>query len=313
MPSGGIVGSSWNGRQLTEMSTSGTAAIALYSQYNGSAYALQSQTVDLATGNLVAQEVAPGRSSEPVAVPKPGGDVLAVWNTNGAWLSASRYIGASQTWTPRAEFHATPDTGFAYPASLSANAGGTALATWLNLDGGYQVWGVRYAAGAWGTPVMLAPQAGQNQVVNNRDIDLTSTAVGVDTAGNSYVAWSHDVNNTRSTAHVFVRRCPAAQALGSCEAAVALDNTNEWAGIPSMAVAPNGDVWVAWVAITLPSRDLVLRVARRPAGGAWTAAVTVGTGLASTDVPPPLAVDGQNRASVAWRGADQRIYVARSQ
>jgi hypothetical protein len=67
------------------------------------------------------------------------------------------------------------------------------------------------------------------------------------------------------------------------------------------------------VAITLPGRELVLRVARRPVGGAWEAPVTVGTALASSDAPPPLAVDGQNRASVAWRGTDQRIYVARSQ
>lgn len=298
--------------QTVAMTGDGTAAIALYSQYNGSAYALQSQTVDLATGTLLAQEVAPGRGSEPAVVPMPGGDVLAVWNTTGAYLSASRYIGTSRTWTPRVELYATPNTGFAYPASLGANAGGAAIATWLNLDGSYQVWAARYASGAWGTPVMLSP-AGDSGVVNNSDTDLTSTAVGVDTAGNGYVAWAQDVTVASSTAHVFVRRCPAAQALGSCEAAVALDTADEYAGIPSMAVAPNGDVWVAWIAMTFPSDELVLRVARRPAGASWEPAVTVGTGLASTDVPPALAVDGQNRVSVAWLGADQRIYVARSQ
>lgn len=318
-----LVGTGWQSQVLDSgnnsnsgtvaMTGDGTAAVALYAQWNGSAYSLRSQTVDLASGSLFEQEVAAGRASEPVAVPMPGADVLAIWNASSGSLLASRYTGATQAWATPAELSASPNTGTAYPPSMGANAGGSAIASWLNLDGGYQVWAARYVSGAWSTPVKLAPLPGDNQVEDNSDIDLASTAAGVDAAGNGYIAWSQDVAGTNVNAHVQVRRCAAAQALAGCEAAVALDNANEWARTPSLVVAPNGDVWVAWVAITLPSRELVLRVARRPAGGAWSAPVTVGTGLDSSDAPPPLAVDGQNRASVAWRGTDKRIYVARSQ
>lgn len=318
-----LVGKTWESQVLdvgsnsnsgtVAMTGDGSAAVALYSQWNGSAYSLRSQTVDLASGSLFQQEVAAGRGSEPVAVPMPGADVLAIWNVSGGSLRASRYNGATQAWTTPAELSASPNTGTAYPPSLGANAGGSAMASWLNLDGGYQVWAARHVGGSWSTPVKLAPLPGDNQVEDNFDIDLASTAAGMDAAGNGYIAWSQDVAGTNVNAHVQVRRCAAAQALAGCEAAVALDNANEWAGTPSLVVAPNGDVWVAWVAISLPNRDLVLRVARRPAGGSWAAPVTVGTGLDSSHATPALAVDGQNRASVAWRGTDKIIYVARSQ
>jgi hypothetical protein len=294
------------------MTGDGRAAVALYSQWNGAAYALRSQTVDLGSGTLVERQVTSTRGSDSVAVPMPGADVLAIWIVTGGTLQASRYTGATQAWATPVELSASPNTGSAYPPSLAGNAGGSGIASWLNLDRGYQVWASRYVGGTWNAPVQLAPLPGENQPESSRDTDLRSTAVGMDAAGNGYVAWTQDVTGSNTNAHVQVRRCAAAQSLAGCEAAVPLDNANEWAGLPSLAVAPNGDVWVAWVAITLPSRDLVLRVARRPAGGAWTAPVTVGTAVASTNTPP-LAVDGQNRVSVAWLGSDQRVYVARTQ
>jgi hypothetical protein len=232
---------------------------------------------------------------------------MAVW-TAGSFLRASRYFGASGTWSAVPTDFDT--SGFAYPPALAANASGTAITSWLSLGRGYEVWAARHAGGSWGLPVKLAPLTGENQVEDHFDSDMPSTAAGIDAAGNAYVAWTQDVTGSRSTAHVLVRRCPAAQAIASCEAAATLDTAAEWAGIPSLVVAPNGDVWVAWVA-NLPGTR-ALRVARRAAAGGWSAPVTVATGLTS-DYAPALAVDGLNRASVAWRGTDQRIRVSRTQ
>ena len=292
----------------------GGAAIVLYAQYDGSsAYTLRSQTLDFTGTPPIEQQVAPGSANEPAVVPMPGGDVLAVWNA-GSLTRASRYFGAGKVWS------AAPtdldSAGFGYPPALAANASGTAVASWLSLGNSsnrYEAWAARYASGSWGLPVKLAPLAGENQVEDNFDSDLASTAAGIDAGGNAYVAWTQDVTGGGQNAHVLVRRCPAAQAITNCEAATTLDTANEWAGMPSLVVAPNGEVWVAWVAIQLPSRDKVLRVAFRAASsGSWSAATTVATGL-SSDAAPALAVDGLSRASVAWRGTDRRIYVSRRQ
>jgi hypothetical protein len=160
----------------------------------------------------------------------------------------------------------------------------------------------------WSAPAALATEVDGS--IRNFNSDQISVASALDGSGNGTFAWVQSEPTNGSVDHVRLRRCLIAQVMSACDAVEIMDSRPERAGAPALMVGPNGTVWVAWVSTSLIGEGEI-RVRRRDAAG-WSAVETLGASW-PTKVAPVIAVDGLNRVTVAWQGADRRIQVARWQ
>jgi hypothetical protein len=246
----------------------------------------------------------------PSVAPLGPSNFVAAWGTSTG-IRVNTFDSGAGAWGAPVSLLA-PGSG-PYPGVVAGGTGGSALAAWTMLGSDYEVFAARYSGGAWSAPIKLAPQPGEN-IVEQRDSQEAAVSAAVDAAGNAYVAWVQRSTADSNRRPIRVRRCAAAQPLTACEAAVELDTRQERAMTPAVAVAPNGDVFVAWVSENAQG-DYEMRVAHRGAGG-WTAPVTVGPADSRSRRSPALAVDGTGRAVLAWdhpEGSSRRIFVARTQ
>ena len=312
-------GSGWASQLLTSggnsndaslsFSAGGNTALMMYSQYDGTKYAIRSQAYQYGSDTLAT--LSPdggiaGSSSYSASAALGSGEAVGSWIGQGKFVYVNRFDGATQTWGAPVNLNAS-STGNAYAQAIAGNAAGNAAVVWLDLNSGYRIYASRLSSGTWSTPEALATQA--EGAPRNFDSSGISVATGLDSSGNAYFAWGQEDLASPYTTRLYVRRCAIGQAMSACDSRVQMDNRNDRVGRPGLAVGPNGDVWVAWVARTTTGSEV--RARRRDSAG-WSAVVTVGSSL-DTDVAPSIVVDGLNRVTLAWAGADNRIYVARHQ
>ena len=312
-------GSAWESNMLTfggnsndaalSFTGDGNTALMMYSQYDGATrYAIRSQAYQY--GNNTLASLSPegsatfGDSNSPAAAALGSSDAVGTWIAQSKFVYVNRFNGATQTWGVPVNLNAS-STGNAFPPAIAGNAGGNAAVVWLDLNSGYRVYASRLSGAAWSTPVTLATQA--EGAPRNFSSWGVSVATGLDTSGNTYFAWGQEDLTNPFTIRLYVSRCAIGQPMSACESRIQMDTRNDRMGRPGMAVAPNGDVWVAWVARTATGSEV--RIRQRNSTG-WSAVVTLGSS-ADTDVAPSIAIDGLNRVTVAWEGTDRRIYVAR--
>ena len=315
-------GSAWDSQMLTfggnsndaalSFTGDGNTALMMYSQYDGvSRYAIRSQAYQYGNNTLASLSpdggLSPGDSNSPAAAALGSSEAVGTWIANGQFVYVNRFNGATQTWGVPVNLNAS-STGSAYPHAIAGNAGGNAAVVWLDLNSGYRVYASRLSGATWNAPVTLATEAeGAPRNFNSSEV---SVATGLDTSGNTYFAWAQEDLLSPYTIRLYVRRCAIGQAMSACEIRMQMDSRDDRSGRPGLAVAPNGDVWVAWVARTTTGSEV--RIRQRDAAG-WSAAVVTLGSSSDTHVAPSIAIDGLNRVTVAWEGADGRIYVARHQ
>ena len=312
-------GSGWVSQLLTSggnsndaslsFSADGNTALMMYSQYDGAKYAIRSQAYRYDSGSLAT--LSPdggisGSSSYSASAALGSSEAVGSWIGQSQFVYVNRFDGATQTWGAPVNLNAS-STGNAYAQAIAGNAAGNAAVVWLDLNSGYRIYASRLSSGTWSTPVALATQA--EGAPTNFDSSGLSVATGLDSSGNAYFAWGQEDLARPYTTRLYVRRCAIGQAMSACDSRVQMDSRDDSVGRPGLAVASNGDVWVAWVAQTTTGSEV--RVRRRDSAG-WSAVVTVGSSQA-TDVAPSIAIDGLNRVTLAWVGADARVYVARHQ
>jgi len=175
---------------------------------------------------------------------------------------------------------------------VSVDPDGDAVAVWSaeNQDAAQRVLraSARPAGGNWTEPVVLS-----DDVVNQRDHDVV-----IDAQGNATAIWSE------LTVGGFVVRSANRPSGGAWSDPVALSE-GAVNSQPRLAVDPQGTVTAVWVG-TAPHISGtgvvdVVRSNRRPAGGAWGAAVALSSEAGtSTADSPQVAVDAQGTATAVW-------------
>jgi hypothetical protein len=164
------------------------------------------------------------------------GNAIAVWHRpDGAWNSiwASRYVVGSGWGAPG--LIETDNTNSAHDARVAFDAGGNAMAVWIQSDGVRDnVLANRYTAGqGWGSAELIE--------TNNSGPALEPRIV-FDGNGNATAVWSHrDVAGF--TFNILANRWTAATGWGT---PVPIDNAPDPARAPQLGIDDDGNVIVVW-------------------------------------------------------------------
>ncbi len=202
--------------------------------------------------------------------------LLALWTASAAaaptWLSPLNLSEAGQN---------------AGQPEVAVDSAGDAVAVWYRSDGSNTIIqsAERPAGGAWSEPVNLSEE-GQN---------AEKPQVAVDPQGNAVAVWRR---NDGSKYRIQAATRPPG---GAWSEAVDLSEAGENASEPRVAIDSQGNAVAVWQRPVGPST--VVQSAERPAGGAWSAAVTISPSEKGASVPY-VAVDPQGNAVAVWRYFD---------
>ena len=164
------------------------------------------------------------------------GNAIAVWHRpDGSWNSiwSSRYVVGSGWGAPG--LIETDNTNSAHDARVAFDAGGNAMAVWIQSDGVRDnVLANRYTAGqGWGSAVLIE--------TDNAGPALEPRIV-FDGNGNATAVWSHrDVAGF--TFNILANRWTAATGWGT---AAPIDNAPDAARAPQLGIDDDGNVIVVW-------------------------------------------------------------------
>ena len=176
--------------------------------------------------------------------------------------------------------------GDALHPQIAIDAGGNAIAVWVQPDGTrVNVWANRYAAGSgWSTPQMIgradARGADKPQVV-------------FDVSGNAIAVWQHFDGNVTSIA---TNRYTVPGGWGSAQLLETDDAKNAFE--PQIAVDAAGNAIAVW---TQSDGALVrIRANRYAAGAGWGSAQALESGDLGDSRSPQVAVGANGTAVVVW-------------
>jgi len=185
----------------------------------------------------------------------------------------------------------------AHPSFLpqvAINDAGTAVVVWqaaglLDNSNPYQVESAtRPAGGAWSAVTTVSPSVPQTW----------TPQVAVDAAGNATVVWEQGATVNQYKIYSATR-----PANGAWSSPVKIESTAwYYAGSDTVATDPAGNVTAAWLGEDSSGATQV-RVAARPAGGSWQAAITVGpclTNISLCSTPRIAASADSSIAIVSW-------------
>lgn len=211
-----------------------------------------------------------------VAMNTATGDALAVWSaTAGATpqVWSARYARASDTWHAPVRLDTAP-AGASYPV-IAMNAQGNAIAAWNEAGA---VSAAYFTAGSWRSPVRLsAGAAGTPQA-------------GIDSSGNAWIAWLE--KDASGADNIVASRMISA---GSISPARILDTLAAPAAMPSLAVAPNGNVLAAWLQDDGNGNSVH---AIRFSGGTWSSPAAIESHPGNSYAP--FAALNDSGGFVAW-------------
>jgi len=219
------------------------------------------------------------------------GNATAVW-TAGTDLIAPRARAAelpagSTAW---GAVHDFPHVGDVQPlAQVAVDAGGEAVATWLELDSGSSVYAVRAAVrdpgGAWGAPATVSDPAGFSAE------SFGVPQVAVDADGGAVVAWT-----AQDTGPAFASHVQQATFAGGAWAA-AQDLASSANVIDPVALAGDGagGAVAAWREEGPSTVSAALR-----SGGGWAPAEQLSTDVAPSCTAVLAVAAGAPGPTVAW-------------
>jgi hypothetical protein len=210
-------------------------------------------------------------------------------------------------WSVPALFE-TYDDGPCFAPSVSANAAGVVIATWLQVsaDGSSETIRARrwaFGGDAFGAPVDVATTG----VIDN----FVAPALAVDPTGNAIVAWGAEI---QQQFQLYAGRIDGTSALPldiwwmemDDAATDDPDDASQRALEPALAVDPAGNVTVVWrkaVAVNLPGMKLRFDAwsQRLPAGAdTWTTAVKIETRDIGSVEWPAVAAGSDGTVVAAW-------------
>lgn len=237
------------------------------------------------------------------------GELTAVWVLNivnrdeGAVQSKTRPAGGS--WSSEAVDVSSSDA-LATNPRIALDAQGDATAVWQlkDIPGAsgfhYLVQSALRQDGDWGAP----------QTISREDALADKPEVTVDPDGNATVVWSFSPIFTGLPTGLQTRSRTAG---GSWGDTVFL--TTRPGGVEpnesnvQLAADPQGNVTAVWGAWSVPTE--VVRAARLPAGGTWSAPVNLSS-TSAYSLWPRLAMDPQGYATVLWSGFQAGVHAVRS-
>ena len=183
--------------------------------------------------------------------------------------------------------------------TAAMNAKGQATVAWVAHE--QHGWAVRSAFRSgtnaiWRATPALFPTAPAGSGV------ATTIAVRTNAAGDAIAAWS-----TPRTSSVYVALRSAHKAWGPPMAISTMAWTGSAAGTPpSVSIAPNGRVAIAW-AFSATSSDFTQSQVRGATGSALTGHVSTPTTIAS-GIAPSIAVNSAGALAAAWAVSDSGMY-----
>jgi hypothetical protein len=163
------------------------------------------------------------------------------------------------------------------------DSAGNATAVWRRYRDGKLIYesAVRPAGGPWSTP---SPFFGGME-------DAYGLQIAVDLLGNETAIWG------RRLGHSGVVQSATRPAGGSWSPPVTLSAVGAWPGL--LAAGPEGTVTAVWLLEREEGWRSAVQSATRPAGGSWSAPVTVSP-LRKDARSPQIALDPQGGATVVW-------------
>jgi hypothetical protein len=220
----------------------------------------------------------------------PLGNETAIWGrrVGRSWVvqSATRSVGGG--WSAPVTLSAAG----AFDALVAAGPEGNVTAVWLleREEGWRSVVqsATRSAGGSWSAPVTLSPPRKAAR----------SPQIALDPQGGATVVWEEEYSGATQSA----TRPPE----GSWSAPVTLSATGVRTDWPQVAVDSQGNATAVWVGRVPNGRRISLQgrriqTATRPAGGSWSAPVSISKAGHRLVQDPQIAVSPQGEATAIWQ------------
>lgn len=273
----------------------GGNALAIWAQHMGPGTATSiwsaRYTPETGWGAPVLVETEAGDASNPRIAFDASGNALAVWGQEGVVAPFRRSIWANRYtasgWGVPVLIE-TDDTGTADEAKVVMDAGGNALAVWVQDDGNAQrINSNRYTAAtrSWGAAAFVdrADTAGSADV-----------QIALDNTGNAIAVWSQRVGNSSS---VWSSRYAVAASAWAAPKLLVTDDALA-ATSPQIAIDAAGNAWAAWSQVVGTRTHLVANRYSAEAGlWAGAAPLEAGTGDATSQ---KIAMDDKGNALAVW-------------
>jgi hypothetical protein len=169
------------------------------------------------------------------------------------------------------------------PPTVNVDSAGNATAVWRRYRGGKLIYesAVRQAGGPWSSPSRFF--AGLE--------DAYGLQIAVDPLGAETAIWARRVGRS------WVVQSATRPAGGGWSAPLTLSASG--AGSALVAAGPEGNVTAIWLLEREEGRRSVVQSATRPAGGSWSAPVTLSPPEKSARAPQ-IALDPQGGATAVW-------------
>lgn len=213
----------------------------------------------------------------------PHGNAVAIWSVFSGDVRVSSRPAGGQWSAPQVISEGTSRSEY----DIAIDAQGNATAIWAEFHASADV--VRSAsrpngADAWDSPVDVSAAG---------DGVLSQPRLAVDPQGNVTAVW-------RGFGPDPVVRSKSRTAAGTWSSMVSdLSSGSASVEDPQVAVDAQGTATAVWASSSGGGSGPVVQAARRPAGGAWSAADDLGDGRA-----PQVAVDPQGNATAVWEWAN---------
>jgi hypothetical protein len=238
--------------------------------------------------------VTTGSQQFPTIAVDSSNDVYAVWTdyrhgTGDPDIYFSKRSAATGTWSTSVRVN---DDNPGYDQDrprIALSSTGEAIAVWEDNRGRHnQIYSARLPAGSsvWSPSFKISTS--NNSIKIRPDISIGSNGV-------AYAVWS---DNRGGSWNIWTASLPAGSLTWSTNTQVS-DSATDVESYSEVGVDTSGNVMVAWRRLYNNSASTEVRVRRRPAGSStWDPVLVLAQGAENVS----LAVRGDGRAYVAWRG-----------
>jgi hypothetical protein len=227
------------------------------------------------------------------------GNAVAVWVQfvglrGDVW--ANRYTATSPTtgsWGTAAQIE-SENVNAAITPRVALDAGGNALAVWVQTDGTrYNVWSNRFtgASAAWGTAALIE---------TDNVGDASAPRIAFDGSGNALAVWQQDGDASAVTSYdVWANRYTAGSGWGT---AALLETGALRAGGVELAVNAAGAAVAAWYQLDGSHQSVYSR--RYAAGSGWGAVTLAETFDGGNAYLPAVAINDSGAVLLVWEQSD---------
>lgn len=222
------------------------------------------------------------------------GNAMAVWPQSGPTFTniwANRYVPGTG-WGSAVEIDLVSAGGttskFASSPQLAMNAGGNALAIWLDRG---RIWSNRYV-----------PGQGWQYAIDTGSSANSAPIIGMDGVGNAMVVWPG-----YSSPYYLLWSKRYIAGTNSWEAATQFPLTSVDAGNPQLAVNSSGQAAVVWDRQVRAGERFGLYTSRYVPGSGWDALQLIDTSVGDSDAPQ-VAIDAAGNATAVWVQAATDIW-----